>query len=205
MNKNSIIFFYNFKLFYNFYFIGNGFHFLFSHENSMKSEQIFDRYKPIIKMINSKKNHFDEDFNKNLLDMNYKIFDSKEDIENILSTHKKIIFTKANKHGDFFKIFQIDGKYHLLFDRFNKQILIKDLESESFTNSTYIIFVFITLLLVITFLYIKTLKKLLPLKELKDKVINLGDEKFDFDFYTSSSKDEVALLANEFRKSAMKT
>ena len=28
--------------------------------------------------------------------------------------------------------------------------------------------------------YINTLKKLLPLKELKDKVINFGDEKFDF-------------------------
>ncbi|QEZ89703.1 two-component system sensor histidine kinase [Aliarcobacter cibarius] len=204
MNKNSIIFSTTLNFLITFILLVMAFIFLFSHENSMKSEQIFDRYKPIIKMINSKKNHFDEDFNKNLLDMNYKIFDSKEDIENILSTHKKIIFTKANKHGDFFKIFQIDGKYHLLFDRFNKQILIKDLESESFTNSTYIIFVFITLLLVITFLYIKTLKKLLPLKELKDKVINLGDEKFDFDFYTSSSKDEVALLANEFRKSAIK-
>ena len=59
-------------------------------------------------------------------------------------------------------------------------------------------------MVVITILYINTLKKLLPLKELKDKVINFGDEKFDFDLSNSSSKDEVTLLANEFKKSAQK-
>ncbi len=53
-------------------------------------------------------------------------------------------------------------------------------------------------------MYINTLKKLLPLKELKDKVINFGDEKFDFELSNSSSKDEVTLLANEFKKSAQK-
>ncbi len=59
-------------------------------------------------------------------------------------------------------------------------------------------------MVVITILYINTLKKLLPLKELKDKVINFGDEKFDFELSNSSSKDEVTLLANEFKKSAQK-
>ncbi len=68
------------------------------------------------------------------------------------------------------------------------QILIKDLESQNLTNSFYTIFVFVSLLIVITILYINTLKKLLPLKELKDKVINFGDEKFDFELSNSSSK-----------------
>ena len=40
--------------------------------------------------------------------------------------------------------------------------------------------------------------------EIKDKVINLGEEKFDFDFSSTNGKDEVALLAYEFQKSALK-
>ncbi|MFB1033278.1 MAG: sensor histidine kinase, partial [Aliarcobacter cryaerophilus] len=110
----------------------------------------------------------------------------------------------SNKHNETFKIFEIDGKIYLFFEKLDTQILIKDLESQNLTNSFYTIFVFVSLLIVITILYINTLKKLLPLKELKDKVINFGDEKFDFELSNSSSKDEVTLLANEFKKSAQK-
>ena len=95
-------------------------------------------------------------------------------------------------------------KFIYIFWKIDTQILIKDLESKNLTNSFYTIFVFVSLLVVITILYINTLKKLLPLKELKDKVINFGDEKFDFELLNSSSKDEVTLLANEFKKSAQK-
>ncbi len=178
--------------------------FLLSHENFKKNEQIFERYKPIIKMVSGKKFYFDKDFHKNLLDMNYELFESKEEIKNILSNNKKIIFARSNKHNETFKIFEIDGKIYLFFEKFDTQILIKDLDSQNLTNSFYTIFVFVSLLIVITILYINTLKKLLPLKELKDKVINFGDEKFDFELSNSSSKDEVTLLANEFKKSAQK-
>lgn len=204
MNKNSIIFsttlnFLITSLLLIVYFI-----FLLSHENFKKNEQIFERYKPIIKMVSGKKFYFDKDLHKNLLDMNYELFESKEEIKNILSNNKKIIFARSNKHNETFKIFEIDGKIYLFFEKLDTQILIKDLESQNLTNSFYTIFVFVSLLIVITILYINTLKKLLPLKELKDKVINFGDEKFDFELSNSSSKDEVTLLANEFKKSAQK-
>ena len=155
-------------------------------------------------MGSGKKFYFDKDFHKNLLDMNYELFESKEEIKNILSNNKKMIFARSNKHNETFKIFEIDGKIYLFFEKFDTQILIKDLDSQNLTNSFYTIFVFVSLLIVITILYINTLKKLLPLKELKDKVINFGDEKFDFELLNSSSKDEVTLLANEFKKSAQK-
>lgn len=204
MNKNSIIFSTTLNFLITSVLLIVSFIFLLSHENFKKNEQIFERYKPIIKMVSGKKFYFDKDFHKNLLDMNYELFESKEEIKNILSNNKKIIFARSNKHNETFKIFEIDGKIYLFFEKFDTQILIKDLESKNLTNSFYTIFVFVSLLIVITILYINTLKKLLPLKELKDKVINFGDEKFDFELSNSSSKDEVTLLANEFKKSAQK-
>lgn len=204
MNKNSIIFSTTINFLITSILLIVSFIFLLSHENFKKNEQIFERYKPIIKMVSGKKFYFDKDFHKNLLDMNYELFESKEEIKNILSNNKKIIFARSNKHNETFKIFEIDGKIYLFFEKFDTQILIKDLESKNLTNSFYTIFVFVSLLVVITILCINTLKKLLPLKELKDKVINFGDEKFDFELSNSSSKDEVTLLANEFKKSAQK-
>ena len=204
MNKNSIIFSTTLNFLITSLLLIVSFIFLLSHENFKKNEQIFERYKPIIKMVSGKKFYFDKDFHKNLLDMNYELFESKEEIKNILSNNKKMIFAKSNKHNETFKIFEIDGKIYLFFEKFDTQILIKDLDSQNLTNSFYTIFVFVSLLVVITILYINTLKKLLPLKELKDKVINFGDEKFDFELSNSSSKDEVTLLANEFKKSAQK-
>ena len=204
MNKNSIIFSTTLNFLITSLLLIVSFVFLLSHENFKKNEQIFERYKPIIKMVSGKKFYFDKDFHKNLLDMNYELFESKEEIKNILSNNKKMIFARSNKHNETFKIFEIDGKIYLFFEKLDTQILIKDLESKNLTNSFYTIFVFVSLLIVITILYINTLKKLLPLKELKDKVINFGDEKFDFELSNSSSKDEVTLLANEFKKSAQK-
>lgn len=204
MNKNSIIFSTTLNFLITSLLLIVSFIFLLSHENFKKNEQIFERYKPIIKMVSGKKFYFDKDFHKNLLDMNYELFESKEEIKNILSNNKKMIFARSNKHNETFKIFEIDGKIYLFFEKFDTQILIKDLESQNLTNSFYTIFVFVSLLIVITILYINTLKKLLPLKELKDKVINFGDEKFDFELSNSRSKDEVTLLANEFKKSAQK-
>ena len=204
MNKNSIIFSTTLNFLITSVLLIVSFIFLLSHENFKKNEQIFERYKPIIKMVSGKKFYFDKDFHKNLLDMNYELFESKEEIKNILSNNKKIIFARSNKHNETFKIFEIDGKIYLFFEKLDTQILIKDLDSQNLTNSFYTIFVFVSLLVVITILYINTLKKLLPLKELKDKVINFGDEKFDFELSNSSSKDEVTLLANEFKKSAQK-
>ena len=204
MNKNSIIFSTTINFLITSILLIVSFVFLLSHENFKKNEQIFERYKPIIKMVSGKKFYFDKDFHKNLLDMNYELFESKEEIKNILSNNKKMIFARSNKHNETFKIFEIDGKIYLFFEKLDTQILIKDLESKNLTNSFYTIFVFVSLLVVITILYINTLKKLLPLKELKDKVINFGDEKFDFELSNSRSKDEVTLLANEFKKSAQK-
>ena len=100
MNKNSIIFSTTLNFLITSLLLIVSFIFLLSHENFKKNEQIFERYKPIIKMVSGKKFYFDKDFHKNLLDMNYELFESKEEIKNILSNNKKMIFARSNKHKD---------------------------------------------------------------------------------------------------------
>lgn len=201
MNKNSIIFSTTLNFLITAVLLVISFIFLFSYENMTRKEQIFERYRPIIKIVSKKTDM--EDLNKSLVEMNYQLFTKEDEIASFLDEKKNSIILKV-KHKDVFKILEINGYNYLFFDRFGSKILVKDLEIKNFGTTLYTIFVFITLLLVISFLYIRTLKKLLPLKELKDKVVNLGDEKFDFDFSNLNSKDEVALLAYEFQQSAMK-
>ncbi len=121
MIENSIIFYATLKFIITSLLLIVSFIFLLSHENFKKNEQIFERYKPIIKMVSGKKFYFDKDFHKNLLDMNYELFESKEEIKNILSNNKKMIFARSNKHNETFKIFEIDGKIYL----FLKNLILK--------------------------------------------------------------------------------
>jgi two-component system, OmpR family, sensor kinase len=52
--------------------------------------------------------------------------------------------------------------------------------------------VFAILFITIILVYLITLRKLMPLKILKDKVKTLGDENFDFECCNTDGKDEVS-------------
>ncbi|MBU0923538.1 HAMP domain-containing histidine kinase, partial [bacterium] len=86
----------------------------------------------------------------------------------------------------------------------NDTLLIRDNSSSSSNSLLYITLVFSILLITIILVYLITLRKLIPLKILKDKVKTLGDENFDFECCNSNSKDEVSLLGMEFKKTALK-
>lgn len=204
MNKNSIIFSTTLNFILTISLIIISFLFLINQENSVKQEQVFEKYRPLIKFVHKQKFKFDEDFEKTLDEMNYKLFLDKEKIENILKQENINYLISRGKHKESFKIFQIDNKNYLFFIFKKQKVLIKDLESESFSNVWYLNIVFLILIFATVFLYINTIKKLLPLKKLKDKVTNLANEDFDIDFKKSSRKDEVSLLENEFKNSLEK-
>lgn len=203
MNKDSIIFSTTLNYIITIVLLIFSFAFLFTNEKFTQEEQLFDRYKHLTKMVHKQRGELNVDFKNILQEMNYEIF-LKDDIDKILKNRdRKIVFSR-NKGRDIFEIFELDGKNYILFENNRDRILIKDNESLEFSNNLYLTLVFIFLFFVVTFLYIRTLRKLLPLKVLKDKVINLGDEKFDFEIKNSGKKDEIAILTDEFRKSAQK-
>ena len=82
--------------------------------------------------------------------------------------------------------------------------MIQDNNTTYSSSHIYIILVFAILFITIILVYLMTFRKLMPLKILKDKVKTLGDENFDFECCDTNAKDEVSLLAKEFKKSALK-
>lgn len=206
MNRQSIIFSITLGYIISIFLIFISFSFLISHEVFKKEEQLIDKYKPIFKIIMKQKHGFDPDFEDSFLELNYKIFTKEDDIKSIVNNKdKKPLFFKTHKkYKEFFEIFELEGKNYILISRKNKEILIKDEESNSSNSTIYLVFVLVLLLFATTFMYLKTRKKLFRLKLLKDKVINLADENFDFDFELIEQKDEVSLLANEFKNTALK-
>lgn len=203
MNRSSIIFSTTLNYFITIFLLIFASVFLISSEKFEKEEQVFERYKPLIKMVHKQRGDFDNFFISSLKEMNYEVFVGK-DIDFLLEAKKKKLLFARGKDKESFRIFELDNKNYILIENKRDRILIKDIDSFDFSNSFYTIFVFLALFFVISFLYFKTLKKLKPLKILKDKVVNLGDENFDFDFKPSKSNDEITLLANEFKNSAKK-
>lgn len=203
MNKDSIIFSTTINYLITISLLIISFIFLLSYENFTKEEQISNRYKALTRVVFKQRSELNLDSLAVLKEMNYEVI-SKENAEEVLnSLDKKLLFVRG-KPRDGFKVFEIKNKNYILFEQGRNILLVKDIESPNFSIFLYIFLVFILLFIAITFLYIKTLRKLLPLKELKENVSLLGSENFDFEIKNSEKKDEITLLANEFKNTALK-
>jgi two-component system OmpR family sensor kinase len=174
----------------------------------MKEGRLLDKYHPVLRLLNKKDFVANEFLQKNLEEMNFKLVVEKNEIEDILNNSKvKILIQKEHplRNDDIFRILNLDENNYLYLSKRGNFLLIKDENPSNESNSyIYIILVFSLLFITIVLVYIVTLKKLMPLKILKDKVKTLGDENFDFECCDLKGKDEVSLLANEFKKSALK-
>lgn len=169
-----------------------------------QEERVFDRYIPIIRMVN--RVYFNEQFIKNLEEMNYKIYTDKQFIDKITNDKNTIVISEQlhGRHNNLFKIIKNDTRYYLYAKTRSYEALIKDENDFSSSTETYIFLVFAILLITIIILYFVTFKKLIPLKILKDRVKSLGDEDFEFEYKNIDAKDEVSQLAKEFRKTGLK-
>lgn len=207
MNRQSIFFTIGVSFIISILLVIISFLILITHDYRMKEGQLLDKYVPVTKMINRQdKANFDEEFIKNLEEINYKLFIQTTEINAVTYNPKtKVLFERIHpKHGDIFRILNLNDKNYIYMKRKNETILIQDNNSSNSNSHIYIILVFGILFITIILVYLITLRKLMPLKILKDKVKTLGDENFDFECCNSNGKDEVSLLAQEFKKSAEK-
>ena len=207
MNRQSIFFTIGVSFIISILLVIISFLILITHDYRMKEGQLLDKYVPVTKMINRQdKANFDEEFIKNLEEINYKLFIQTTEINAVTYNPKtKVLFERIHpKHGDIFRILNLNDKNYIYMKRKNETILIQDNNSSNSNSHIYIILVFAILFITIILVYLITLRKLMPLKILKDKVKTLGDENFDFECCNSNGKDEVSLLAQEFKKSAEK-
>lgn len=169
--------------------------------------QLLDKYEPIGKMIfrqHYRNGGINKKFEEDIKALNYEIFNKKALVNAITyNPETKVLVEKRTRNG-IFRILQVNDRQFLYIKRNKKTFLIEDKNEFSQDSRIYIILVFAVILLTLILSFIATLKKLIPLKLLKDKVSTLGEENFDFECCNLDGKDEVSLLAVEFKKSAKK-
>lgn len=207
MNRQSIFFTIGVSFIISILLVIVSFLILITHDYRMKEGQLLDKYIPVMKMVNRQDNYsYDEEFLRSLAEINYKLFTQRSDVNTIIYNPKtKILVEKMHpKHDDIFRILTLNGKNYIYMKKKGEIILIEDDNTTNSNSHIYIILVFTILLITIILVYLITLKKLMPLKILKNKVKTLGDENFDFECCNLKGKDEVSLLAVEFKKSAEK-
>lgn len=168
---------------------------------------LLEKYAPIAKMIyrqHYRHGGIDKKFKENFDALNYKLFVKKGPIDGITYNPKTKVLVEKRFKDSIMRILQVNGKQFLYIKKRGKTFLVED-KNEITKNSTiYIILVFGIILITLILSFIVTLRKLMPLKILKDKVSTLGDENFDFECCDTKNKDEVSLLALEFKNTAKK-
>ena len=207
MNRQSIFFTISVSFVISLILVIASFIVLITHDYRIKEGQLLDKYIPVIKMISrQEKIGIDESFLKNLEEIGYTLFLDITKINAITYNPQTKILVEKNhsKHNDIFRIINLDNTNYIYIKKRNDTVLVQDNESLNSNSQLYIILVFSILLITIILVYLITLRKLMPLKLLKDKVKTLGDENFDFECCNMNGKDEVSLLASEFKKSALK-
>lgn len=169
--------------------------------------QLINRYQPIVKMI-FRQHYRHGGINKKLKDnldsINYKLFTKKAMIDAITYNPNTRVIVQKDFRDFLLRVLQVNDKQFIYIKRKGKTFLIEDKSEITQHSRVYIILVFAIILLTLILSFIVTLRKLMPLKILKDKVSTLGDENFDFDCCDSSKKDEVSMLGMEFKKTAKK-
>ena len=207
MNRQSIFFTISVSFIISVLLVIACFMVLITHDYRMKEVQLVDKYVPVIKMISrQEKVGIDENFLKNLEEIDYTLFLDTVKINAITYNPETKVLVEKNhpKSNDVFRILNLESKNYIYIKKRNDTLLIRDNSDSSSNSQLYITLVFSILLITIILVYLITLRKLIPLKILKDKVKTLGDENFDFECCNSDSKDEVSLLGMEFKKTALK-
>ncbi|OCL94387.1 ArsS family sensor histidine kinase [Arcobacter porcinus] len=202
MNKDSIIFSTSLNYIITIVLLIFSFLFLHTSDKVNRQEHAIDKYKTIVKFVHKQNGKINQEFKKLLNDMNYELL-SIEESSRVFEKDRKPIFIRG-KGRDSFRVYEIEGNNYLIFGRVHDGFIIKDNEYSKKDTNIYLSSVFILLFFVITFLYIKTLKKLSPLKKLKQNFAKLAEENYDIEFEESSKKDEISLLINEFKNTAKK-
>ncbi|MGM0519155.1 MAG: ArsS family sensor histidine kinase [Campylobacterota bacterium] len=209
MNKSSIFFTITFSFLISIALVIVSFFILITHNYNKSENELLNRYVPIIKRVmkNYQRNHdIQKELVENLNQFNYEIYLEKSKINAVTYNPKTKILVerKSIKRSKLFRVLRLkDNNYIYMIDKGNT-ILIKDNNSISHNGNLYIFLVFSIVIITIVLMYLITLRKLMPLKLLKDKVKTLGDENFDFECCNLDGKDEVSLLAIEFKNSAQK-
>ncbi len=208
MNRQSIFFTITISFIISIILVLISFGILMVSSHKRVEHSLFEKYQPIIKITLRK--HFkhakmDKKFKEHLEALNYEVFDKKSSIDAITyNPSTKVLVEKKGPRNFLFRVLQVNNRQFIYLKKKNRTFLIEDKNELTEHPKIYIFLVFTIILITLILSFLVTIRKLMPLKILKDKVSTLGDENFDFECCNTDKKDEVSLLGMEFKKTAKK-
>ncbi len=202
MNKSSIFFSITITFIALFVFIVISFGILY--QGSQKREEHFNKKRAFdiahnIKNEMRREKAITQELKSYLEIMDFEIVKDKYSI--LKDQNKKKRWRKKRK-DHILSSFELNSKNYLYLKNRRTEILLLD-NHETDDFRMIIIFMFASILIAFTLLYFNTIRKLKPLKTLKESVKNIGEEDFDI-LCATNKKDEISQLSNEFDKSAKK-
>jgi two-component system OmpR family sensor kinase len=142
------------------------------------------------------------EFKEYLLQLNYVVLNSSNTQKLVSSVqHKQPIFTKRLKNNRL-EIYSIDNKKFLLLITPVNIFAVED-KNKIESSFLWIVLTYFFIILLLFILYRLIIKKLEPLQQLQKNIQKLSKEEFDIDC-SSSKKDEISILSNEFHQTALK-
>lgn len=171
-----------------------------------KERHLKKKYFPMVRMFlkEHRREGFSQGLVRNLEVMNMEVVRSKGITNALVYNPKTKVLIEKKSKNLFTRVLNLNDTNYVYIRNRNNIFLLKDNNTEV-GNKKYVVFlVFGVILATLIISFLTTIRKLYPLKILKDKVTTLGDENFDFDCCDTNKQDEVSQLALEFKKTAQK-
>lgn len=156
-------------------------------------------YEPIVKMvIYTTANRLPSKMLfENLDKMNLKIMNEKELKETIVS-QENMVYLREISTKAFNAIYKYKNRYYIQIITYRFNILF-EIDEIEIKNNIYLLLGFLIILIINLFTYIAIIKKLTPLKKLRNEIKKFGDGELNINCATSGD-DEISDVANEFDK-----
>jgi len=203
MKKNSIFVNISLIFFISFISLLILFFILFRLNENIFIHSLEKHYEPIVKMIiYSTRNRIPSQILfDNLNRMNLNIVKEQNQKEAIINKENVVYFRQiANK--TFITTYKHKDKFYVQVITYKFNILLESDEKESKT-AIYLLLAFFVVLLINFFTYTAIIKKLLPLKTLRNEIKKFGEGNLEIDCKTDKD-DEISIVANEFDNAVSK-
>jgi len=179
---------------------------LIFHTQGEKEKHLSKKYLPVAKMVleQQRRNGLTKVFVESLSNMEMQFINDIGEMKAVLFNPKTDVALERRFRTILVRVLDLNGDSYLFIKSGMLEIMFKDTDYKHVNPLIYLIAVFGVLFVTIILSFITTWKKLYPIKLLKDKVKNLGEEDFDFECCDTNAQDEVSQLAIEFKNTAKK-
>ncbi|MGM0533689.1 MAG: ArsS family sensor histidine kinase [Campylobacterota bacterium] len=179
--------------------------FYFLHQaNTMQHQSFLERKHFAVSRILIRAHNEDmisKDLLSSLDSLNYKLKTDLQQIADFLQDEDVVLLhSKDLQNGQSVNIYQMRNHHYILVNSSGSLYLLKDKTPVVFFNPAIII-IFLAIMAVFILIYLTTVRKLYPIKTLKNHIKKLGNESFDIK-YNIKGSDEISELAQEFAKSS---